>query len=56
MLPGFRGGDRWLCRSRLLMVTTTTLGQQEQDNWQVLELAWIAHHRGGVRRSLLPVP
>jgi transposase len=44
-----------ICRSRLLIVTTT-LRQQGRDVWQFLELAWIAHHRGGVMPSLLPDP
>ncbi|WP_416223706.1 IS66 family transposase [Synechococcus sp. CBW1107] len=42
-----------VCRSRLL-TATTTLRQQGRDIWQVLEQAWIAHHRGGVMPSLLP--
>jgi hypothetical protein len=42
-----------LCRSRLLTVSTS-LRQQGRDVWQVLEQAWIAHHRGGVMPSLLP--
>lgn len=45
-----------ICRSRLLTATTTTLWQQERDIWQCLEQAWIAHHQGGVRPSLLQVP
>ena len=44
-----------ICRSRLLIVTTT-LRQQGRDVWQLLEQAWIAHHRGGVMPSLLPAP
>ena len=43
-----------ICRSRLLTVTTS-LRQQGRDVWQFLEQAWIAHHRGGVMPSLLPV-
>jgi transposase len=44
-----------ICRSRLLTVTTS-LRQQRRDVWQFLEQAWIAHHRGGIRPSLLPEP
>jgi hypothetical protein len=44
-----------ICRSRLLTVTTS-LRQQGRDVWQFLELAWIAHHRGGVMPPLLPDP
>lgn len=44
-----------ICRSRLLTVTTT-LRQQDRDDWRFLEPAWIAHHRGGVMASLLPDP
>ncbi|MFN9545968.1 MAG: hypothetical protein ACK6AD_02700 [Cyanobacteriota bacterium] len=44
-----------LCRSRLLTVVTT-LRQQGRDIWPFLEQAWIAHHRGGERPSLLPDP
>jgi len=44
-----------ICRSRLLIVTTT-LRQQGRDVWQLLEQAWIAHHRGGVMPSMLPDP
>jgi hypothetical protein len=29
---------------------------QGRDVWQLLEQAWIAHHRGGVMPSLLPDP
>jgi transposase len=42
-------------RSRLLTVTTT-LRQQGRDVWEFLEQAYIAHHRGGLRPSLLPDP
>ncbi len=42
-----------ICRSQLLTVTIT-LRRQERNIWEFLELAWIAHHRGGVRPSLPP--
>jgi len=42
-----------ICRDHLLTVTTA-LWQQGRDIWDVLEQAWIAHHRGGVMPSLLP--
>ena len=42
-----------ISRSRLLTVTTT-LRQQGRDVWQLMEQAWIAHHRGGVVSSVLP--
>jgi hypothetical protein len=44
-----------ICRSRLLTVTTSRR-QQGRDIWGCLEQAWIAHHRSGVRPSLLPDP
>jgi hypothetical protein len=44
-----------ICRSRLLTVTTT-LRQEGRDVWQFMEQAWVAHHRGGVMPSLLPIP
>jgi transposase len=44
-----------ICRSRLLMVTTT-LRQQVRDFWEFFEQAWNAHHRGGVMPSLLSDP
>ena len=49
---GVQSAKGALCRSRLLTVTTT-LRQQGRDVWDFLEQAWIAHHRGGVMRSLL---
>jgi hypothetical protein len=44
-----------ICRSRLLTVITS-LRQRGRDVWQFLELAWIAHHRGGVMPPLLQDP
>ena len=52
---GVQSASGAICRSRLLTITTT-LRQQGRDTWQFLELAWIAHHRGGVMPSLLPDP
>ena len=52
---GVQSASGAICRSRLLTVTTS-LRQQERDAWQFLEQSWIAHHRGGVMPSLLPVP
>ncbi|MFZ0409769.1 MAG: IS66 family transposase [Cyanobium sp.] len=52
---GVQSASGAICRSRLLTVTTT-LRQQGRDIWQILEQAWIAHHRVGVMPSLLPVP
>ena len=52
---GMQSANGALCRSRLLIVTTT-LRQQGRDVWDFLEQAWIAHHQGGVIPSLLPDP
>jgi transposase len=52
---GVQSASGAICRSRLLTVTTT-LRQQGRDIWQFLELAWIAHHRGGPMPSLLTDP
>jgi transposase len=52
---GVQSASGAICRSRLLTVTTT-LRQQGRDVWEFLELAWIAHQRGGVMPSLLPDP
>lgn len=52
---GVQSSKGALCRSRLLTVVTT-LRQQGRDIWPFLEQAWIAHHRGGERPSLLPDP
>jgi transposase len=52
---GVQSASDDVCRSRLLTVTTT-LRQQGRDIWDFLEQTWVAHHRGGVRPSLLPEP
>ena len=52
---GVQSAQGALCRSRLLTVVTT-LRRQGRDIWPFLEQAWIAHHRGGERPSLLPDP
>ena len=52
---GVQSAQGALCRGRLLTVVTSLL-QQGRDIWPLLEQAWIAHHLGGERPSLLPDP
>ena len=52
---GVQSATGALCLSRLLTVNTT-LRRQGRAIWPFLELAWIAHHRGGVMPSVLPDP
>ena len=52
---GLQSRQCGICRARLLTVTST-LRHHGRDVWEFLEQAWIAHHRGGVMRSLLPDP
>jgi hypothetical protein len=49
---GVQSASGAICRSRLLTVNAT-LRQQGRDLWSFLELAWIAHHLGGVIPSLM---
>jgi transposase len=55
ILHGVQSTKGAICPSRLLTVTTT-IRQQGRNVWQLLEQAWIAHHRGGVMPSLLADP
>ena len=52
---GVQSAQGALCRGPLLTVVTS-LRQQGRDIWPFLEQAWIAHHLGGERPSLLPDP
>jgi transposase len=46
----------YAARGSRLLTVTTSLQQKSRDVWDFLVQGWIAHHRGGVIPSLMPVP